>query len=112
MSQKSSYYGTCILARETDNFLKNKLYNVSENDKCYRRKENKVRKDRSGKERGGRGARQGGRVAILHGMGQVNHTEKVLSEQTQEASDGVSQAGVWGRSVSGRGNTQECVWCA
>lgn len=71
-----------------------------------------VRKDRSGREGGERGARQGGRVSILHGMGQVNHSEKVLSEQTEEASDGVTHAGVWGRSVSGRGNTQECAWCA
>lgn len=90
----------------------NKLYNVSENDKRYGRKESVVRKDRSGREGGERGARQGGRVSILHGMGQVNHSEKVLSEQTEEASDGVTHAGVWGRSVSGRGNTQECAWCA
>lgn len=44
-------------------------------------------------EGGGEGPRAG-KVAILNGIGQVSLTRKVMSEQTQEASDGASHAGV------------------
>lgn len=52
------------------------------------------------------GGRQGGRVAILSGMGQVSLTQKVMPKQTRQASDGLSHRGIWGEGF--RQQEQQC----